>query len=186
LNAKKGKFDDIDADIFVRNYSAIKGIARDYQEKPATLPPVDEVKIGYWYVGEAGCGKSFDAYAACPNAYIKNSHNKWWCGYQDEEDVIVDDFDIRDAALVQQVKWWGDRFPFNCENKGGGFFLRPKRVIITSNYHPEDIWQKDADLKPILRRYHIVRYTSDVAPIVGYKVDEKRIPYMDRQMGITI
>jgi len=38
--------------------------------------------VDEWHVGPTGTGKSRDARAKNPGAFIK-MHNKWWCGYAD-------------------------------------------------------------------------------------------------------
>lgn len=64
-----------------------------HREKPVNLPPLDEERIGYWYYGSSGSGKTHAAGTDYPNAYRKNAESKWWCEYNDEDFVIIDDFD---------------------------------------------------------------------------------------------
>jgi len=152
--AKEGRFDDIPEDLYTRHYQTYKKIREDYLPKPQDL---DELE-NEWRYGPTGTGKSRSAHEMYPNAYIKKADTIWWDGYNGEDVVIIDDFDKYHVKLGYQLKIWLDHYKFQAERKGGSSYIRPKKIIITSNYHPRDIWDDEKTLNPVLRRVTLVPY----------------------------
>jgi len=152
--AKEGRFDDIPKDLQTRYYSTYKKIREDYLPKPTPLTTLDHE----WRYGPTGTGKSRSAQEAYPEAYLKKANTKWWDGYIDQEVVIIDDFDKYHVQLGYELKIWLDHYPFIAERKGGSAMIRPKKIIITSNYHPGHIWDDEKTLDPILRRVRLEKY----------------------------
>ncbi|AXQ66573.1 MAG: putative viral replication protein [Circoviridae sp.] len=144
-------------DIFVRYHKAIDGAIKRCEEKPYALPELDN----RWYYGPSGTGKSKSARDEFPDAYVK-LNNKWWDGYDGEDTVIIDDLDKYDKALGGDLKRWSDHYPFPAEYKGGVMVIRPKRVIVTSNYLPEEIWDDEQTTGPINRRFKRTKFDHHV------------------------
>lgn len=116
--------------------------------KPTDLDSLDN----YWYHGLPGTGKSRGARTEWPDLYNKPL-NKWWCEYQAQETVLLDDFSKEHKVLGAHLKNWADHYPFVAETKGGGITIRPKRIVITSNYTPEEIFEDQVTCEAIRRRF---------------------------------
>ncbi len=145
--AKEGKLEELDADIRFRYYRTCKDIARDHMEKADDLKEL----TNYWIWGPPGVGKSRFARKEYPNAYFK-AGNKWWDGYQGEENVIIDDFELDHKCLGHYIKIWADRYSFIAEYKGGSMHVRPKSIIITSNYSIEEVFAADQVMVQAIKR----------------------------------
>lgn len=140
---------------YVTHYRTLKAIASDNQEPPPTLDNV----CGEWYWGEAGVGKTTFARMQHPNAYIKGRH-RWWDNYKGEEVVIMDDMDPFHKGMGGLIKDWTDRFPFRAEIKGSSMLIRPRKVIITSQYPPERIWEDAETLAAVRRRCKVLKFSK--------------------------
>lgn len=110
---------------------------------------------GTWIFGESGAGKTRAALSAFPDAFIK-PRNKWWDGYQYEDVVIVDDVDKFNVSLGGDFKDWADFSAFIGEFKGGSRRIRPKQIIVTSQYMIEDIWTDPETREALNRRFKVV------------------------------
>lgn len=136
--AKAGRLDSIESDIYVRHYFSLKRIAKDNARAPHR-PGVEVVVL--W--GVSGSGKSHRAFSeAGEQAYFKSSTTKWWDGYRGEENVVIDEF--RGQIGVEHLLRWFDKYPCFVEEKGGQIPLFAKKFWVTSNLDPRE-WYKDLD-----------------------------------------
>lgn len=102
---------------------------------------------GVWVYGPSRTGKSTWARKHYPDAYDK-LQNKWWCGYNGEKNVILDDLDT--DTLGHYLKRWMDVHPCKAEYKGGSLNCQHEWFIVTSNQSIEDLFKdKPEMIKPI-------------------------------------
>jgi hypothetical protein len=150
--AKVGDMESIPADIRIRSYSSLRRIERDYMPRCGSLGS----PCGIWIYGPAGVGKTLAVVTAYPEVYIK-PRNVWWDGYQREPIVLIDDIDKFDVRLGGLLKHWADAFPFIGECKGGSIRIRPTKLLVTSQYTIEDIWQDEETRQALSRRFVVIR-----------------------------
>jgi len=150
--AKNGELDEIDVSLRTRYYRTYKEIEKDHMPP---LPPLDDT-CGIWYYGETGAGKSLRARTEYPDAYFKRA-NKWWDGYQKEEAVILDDLDLTHVFIAHDLKIWADRYSFKAETKGGMMNIRPKVLIVTSQYQIHEIFKDSETDNALSRRFKEIK-----------------------------
>lgn len=145
-----GKLSEVSAQIYVQHYSSLKRIAQDHLKMGSDLSDV----CGTWYYGPSGCGKSRHARTLCEadQLYLKPV-NKWWDGYRGQTHVLLEDVDPHHSVLAYHFKIWADRYAFPAEVKGSTIAIRPQELMITSQYHPREIFTDPEDLAAIQRRF---------------------------------
>lgn len=134
---------------FVLRYGTWGRIRKDYMKRPPRLPKLENV----WVHGPPQGGKSYWSLEIDPDSTYSKNKNKWWDGYQGENIVVIDDVDKNHKWLGSFLKIWADVYCFTAEIKGTATFLRPKRIIVTSNYLPAEIWDDVMMIEAINRRF---------------------------------
>jgi len=154
--ATEGRMMDIPAKTRITSYNTLQKIASDHR------PPMEQLSElkHEWLVGPPGTGKSWAARAENPVIYLKNS-NKWWCGYNQEPCVLIEEIEL-DAGkyLGHFFKIWCDIYPFIGEVKHGKTsMIRPAKIVVTSNYSIGEVFAHDPVLaQAILRRFNVRRF----------------------------
>lgn len=137
-------------------------VLRNAYARTREFQTLDGVLDNYWICGPGGVGKDQTVQdIAGEKPYVKNGGNKWWTEYDYQETVVIRDVGKSVLAFIDDLKNWLDRYPCSVEWKGGGGLVRPKRIIITSNYHPAKLLGDDSEhLLPILRRVQVVKMSA--------------------------
>lgn len=136
---------------YLRYLEKLKSLARP----TATILPVLENE---WWFGSTGTGKSRHLWSTYPQHYQKEL-NKWWCGYAGEEVVAIEEWSPKNECTASFLKIWADRYPFTAQIKGGSLLrIRPKKIIILSNYTIDECFPATQDAEPIKRRFKVVNF----------------------------
>lgn len=123
-----------------------------------TINPELEV---YLIIGKTGTGKTRYAYDNYPDLYrlpISTRKDIWFDGYDGQETVLIDDFAgyMALGSLLQVLDIYGAPVPI----KGGFTRLTPKRIIITTNIHPNKWYKYDgreSQYEALCRRFtHVI------------------------------
>jgi len=137
-----------------RTYEANKA-AYDLKRKPSRL----NYYPGLWIYGDLNCGKSEQVRINFPNHYVK-SHDKWWCGYERENEVWLEEVNPGWSGIAYWLKTWGDKGPFRAEAKyGNKGIIRPKKIIVTSNYSIDECIMNSAERSKVHKRFREIHLT---------------------------
>uniref|UniRef100_A0A345MQF6 Replication-associated protein n=1 Tax=Cressdnaviricota sp. TaxID=2748378 RepID=A0A345MQF6_9VIRU len=157
---KSGDLDAIPASIRVVSYRTIRAIASDFSPCPGM---VREVFV-FW--GPTGTGKSRRAWdEGGVDSYPKDPRSKFWDGYGDQQNVIMDEFrgmmklTIGGIDIAHLLRWF-DRYPCRVEVKGSSRPLVATKIWITSNLNPE-MWYPELDYstqQALIRRLNITEF----------------------------
>lgn len=147
-SALSNEIEEIAPDLRVRYYHTWKRIRIDRPFFNEVLPELNNL----WIYGPSGTGKS--KYARTLGEYYVKNLNKWWCDYDDEDNVLLEEYHP-DTKLNSFVKIWCDHYPFRAEYKGGSRMIRPRRIIVTSNYSIEECFS-GVDLTAVSRRFKVM------------------------------
>lgn len=128
--------------------------------------PVERPSITVeWLYGDPGVGKSRMAHARLAGAFNKEPRTKWWSGYLFEKEVIIDDYGSKCIDINHLLRWF-DRYKCLVETKGGMIALHATEFVVTSNFHPRELFREDdgsehKQLPALLRRMkvtHVINF----------------------------
>jgi len=151
-----GRFDEMTPSHQVLHHRRYEELRDRRRQKPKRLAWKRGFSPNLWIYGPTGTGKSYKARELYPELYEKML-NKWWENYNDEEQVLLEDVGQSHAAWIGDfLKIWADVYPFRSEVKYGSKMLRPKVVIVTSNYHPSELFPDPNVCEPIMDRFKLM------------------------------
>lgn len=154
-NAKKGDFEAIPADIYIRYHSNLHKIHVE------NIRPTSHTRTrGIWLWGPPGTGKTHYARTNFGDDVYVKPQNKWWCGYTGQKVVILDDLDT--DCLAHYLKIWTDKWGCTGEIKGGTVNLVHESFIVTSNFSIEELFSKfpGSTVEAIRRRFTVIHFTD--------------------------
>jgi hypothetical protein len=115
------------------------------------------------FVGPTSLGKSHTVYQLEPDwnaVFVKlASSNKFWCGYEQQLAIVLDDFRPERVPIEDMLNWL-DRMPMSIEVKGSHRRAMWERVYITTNI-PVEEWYKKSD---VASRQALMRRITNVVP----------------------
>lgn len=153
--AKSGNLLEIPANVRVVSYRTLRAIAADHDE------PKPIVRNCFVFWGPTGTGKSRRAWDESGlGAYSKDPRSKFWCGYGNQEHVVLDEF--RGGIDIAHILRWLDRYPVRVEIKGSSKPLAAVTFWVTSNLHPK-AWYPECDentMDALLRRLTITEFVT--------------------------
>jgi hypothetical protein len=138
-NAKQGNLDAIDPELKIKYYGTFKRIKADHMKIPDDIDWEDGKPPNEWHWGPTGTGKSRHCRTNNPGFYLK-MNNKWWENYDGEETVLIEDVGQSHGWMGDYLKIWADRYGFRGEVKQSSTVIRPKKIIVTSNYTPQELF----------------------------------------------
>nr|WGN90636.1 replication associated protein [Banfec virus 6] len=164
---------------FIRYHKGIEKL------KNLTLKDRSDPSIITWLWGKSGVGKTRFAVEKHSSHYIKDG-TQWWDGYNQEEAIIIDDFDgrwpFRDLLRLL------DRYKYQGQTKGAYIKINSPFMYITCEFPPEEIWA-DNELTQILRRVtHVTEvggntrtptFNEKTKMIENYPILDKYINHVD-------
>ena len=107
----------------------------------------------YVFYGAPGSGKSRYAHQLATSAFQKDPTTKWWDGYDQHPNVIVDDY--AGAWGYEYIKNLCDGYPLCVETKGGTTQFTATTIIFTSNLHPRE-WYPNHPYAELERRLELI------------------------------
>ncbi len=169
--AIKGKSERDIAESFPSSYMRFfKGVK---QVKSFYLPERKKPPTVVLLLGPPGTGKTYSVIESA-NDLWKSSPGQgvdWFDGYDDHEDVLLDEFSGKmSKCSLANLLGLIDRYTQRVPTKGSFTRWAPRRIYITTNYHPTE-WYDWSTREPqwfaLVRRFNfVVQFREDREPLL--------------------
>lgn len=151
-----GKYEEIDAGARLQYGSALQldlGVfksARDFEDLP--------VKKNLWIAGISQIGKNHFIRNHFPRSEVyrfPDPSDKWWCGYNDEAVVWIDEMDDEVHIAAHRLKVYADQYAFFAQPKRSMWRVRPAHIIVTSQYKIDEVYKSARAQEAIFNRFAV-------------------------------
>lgn len=138
---------------YIKYHAGIERLAKRLRTDPPDLSECNNE----WFYGPSRTGKSTTARAENPGCYVKML-SKWWCNYEDQDVVLIEEVSPSEASMASLLKTWADKFAFPVEVKGSSMVIRPKKIIVTSNYTIAECFPHENDYPALENRFKVRKF----------------------------
>lgn len=119
------------------------------------------------------------------NFYAKNAANKWWDQYRNQDNVLIEDMDKSHTYQGFYLKIWADKYAYPVEIKTSGDLIRPKVIIVTSNYSIEEVFPDPSIHLPLLERFKVIHKTQPWNATVNTALKKSKLPKKSKKIGLV-
>lgn len=155
-----------DCPSLLRNISSLKQAKLELMPKMRYLERKVMVIYGPGGIGKTRLALHMEGGEIMPVPQF-NKAGVYFNGCENEEAVLIDDFDPKNAPPLDQFKTCLDQYSRSVRSMYGFSYLNAKRIYITTNYHP-DTW------------YPELNFDKNGYPLEGKALEESRFPLMRR------
>lgn len=129
-----------------------------------------ELYFGPTAVGKTSAIKTKVIGVEGKHLYNKAGGNRWYCGYNGQEAVLIDEFKGDSYGPVEEFNNVTNMGTTNVETKGGHAMLTATDIYVASNRHPSHWWKKGQDTyldwtdgryRAVARRFAKVTWWND-------------------------
>lgn len=122
--------------------------SRDFEDLP--------VKKNLWIAGNSQIGKNHFVRNYFPRSEVYrfcDPSEKWWCGYNDEAVVWIDEMDDEIHIRADRLKVIADQYAFFAQPKRSMWKVRPAHIIVTSQYKIDEVYKSQRAQEAVFNRF---------------------------------